>query len=272
MSGSFHPEVWLSTAKRLPAGTTTRQPHVGDRTMRPNFIIGHDHGKYWCYCQSCGRGAVHEKSHVSVVGASAPAASTELSLPSDKVSIYELDTFTREQIAAFLVAKHVDQLFLPELHFSEGRKRILLDTGVGWLGRDTTDTSPQKWLSYSGTTHLGRVDAGLHGARVPAGCTAIVVEDPFSYYKVRWALRAVQGYTVYCALGTGVRPALALELVQHSRVLMFLDGDAAGRRGALAAQKQLKAYGTRVIPACAPEGLDPKDMTAAAIRQHVEEV
>lgn len=265
MSGSFHPEVWLNTAKRLPAGTTTRQPHVGDRTMRPNLIIGHDHGKYWCYCQSCGRGAVQEKTHVSVVGASAPAASTELSLPADKVSIYELDLFTREQLAAFLVTKNVDQLFLPELYFSEGRKRILFDTGVGWLGRDTTDTSPQKWLSYSGTSHLTQDVAG-HAVQA---LQAVVVEDPFSYYKVAWALRGAARYRVYCALGTGVRPALALELVQHSRVLMFMDGDKAGRRGAADAQKQLKAYGTRVIPMCAPEGLDPKDMTAQEIRNHV---
>lgn len=263
MSGSFHREVWLAQAKRLPVGTTVRVPHPGDRTARANLIIGHDAGKYWCYCQSCKRGAVDEKSHVMVTGAQAPAMSADLSLPTDMVRIHELDDFSRSAVLAFLVSKNVDPMFLPELFFSEGRRRLLLDTGLGWLGRDTTEASHQKWLTYHHTQFLS-------AGPVKAEATAVFVEDPFSYYKVAWALRGMADqFQVYCALGTRVRPALALEIAQHSRALAFMDGDKAGASGAAAARTQFKAYGVRCTPACAPAGKDPKDMTAQEIRDHV---
>jgi hypothetical protein len=179
------------------------------------------------------------------------------------VHIHDLDEFSRSAILALLVAKNVDPLFLPPLLFSEGRRRLLLDTGLGWLGRDTTDASPQKWLTYNHTPFLSDGPARPEAA-------AVFVEDPFSYYKVAWALRGMADrFQVYCALGTRVRPALALEIAQHSRALAFMDGDKAGAGGAIAARTQFRPYGTRVTPRCAPPGLDPKDMTAQEIRDHV---
>lgn len=269
MAGSFHHDVWLLQAKQLPVGATIRVAHRGDRTARPNLVIGHDAGKYWCFCQSCQRGAVHEKSHVMVTGSRAPALSCDLTLPTDMVSIHDTDPYTRDVLAQLLAAKHVDALFLPPLFFSEGRKRLLLDTGMGWLGRDTTGHSPQKWLTYNRSAYLGERE-GVEGA-YQAGGKAVVVEDPFSYYKVVWALRGPDQPQVYCLLGTSARPALALHLAETaSEVCAFLDGDKAGWAGAERLRTQMRPFGVRVLPCCAPDGLDPKDMTAQEIRNHVD--
>lgn len=256
--------VWLPLAKRLPVGRTTRVAHKGDRTTRPNLIIGHEAGKYWCYCQSCHKGAVVEKTHISVVGAQAPRESTQLSLPDDRVLVKAMDDWSVQSIADLLASKNMDALYLPPLWFSESRKRLLLDTGQGWLGRDTTDRSDQKWLTYQGSKYLGTA--------MPS-TLAVVVEDPYSYYKVQWAMRhASLKVSVYCALGTGVRPVLALRIAaQHTRAVLYMDGDKPGVNGAASAARKLKGLGVQAISRCAPWGFDPKDQTCEQIREHLNE-
>lgn len=262
MSGEFQHEVWLHLAKRLPMGRTARYPHKGDRTQRTNLIVGHDAAKYWCYCQSCKRGAVVDKTHVSIVGARAPAESTRLDLPKDRTLLTDLDEFSKDTLAGFLASKNVDALMLPPLWFSESRKRLLLDTGQGWLGRDTTETSMQKWLSFDGAMYLGHNT----GADV-----AVAVEDPLSYYKIKWAMRSVPGFDVYCALGTTVKPVLALKIASYTRAVMFFDGDPPGWRESKLMARKLRGLGCKAIARCAPEGFDPKDMTATNIRSHLHE-
>jgi hypothetical protein len=203
-----------------------------------------------------------EKSHVLITGAAAPVASTQLDLPRDKELLTRLDEFAAHSLACFLAGKNMDALYLPQLWFSEERRRLLVDTGQGWFGRDTTERSDQKWLTYNGTKYLG--DG-------PTDSVAVVVEDPFSYYKVKWALRELRGYTVYCALGTAVKPVLALKLALHSLCVFFMDGDKAGYNGADAGVRRLRGLGTRALARCAPSGLDPKDMAAQAIREHLNE-
>lgn len=239
-------------------GRTGRHRHL--RETRPNLVVGHEAGKWWAYCQSCKCGAVVEKSHVMVTGATAPQGSTRLDLPSDRVLLRSMDEYAAGAIAGLLAEKNVDALYLPQLWFSEDRKRLLMDTGQGWLGRDTTGRSDQKWLTYDGTKYLG---AGSPDS------VAVVVEDPFSYYKVKWALREQRGYTVYCALGTVARPVLALKLALHQLCIFFLDGDAPGYRGADAGVKRMRGLGTKALARCAPVGMDPKDMAAQAIREHL---
>lgn len=202
-----------------------------------------------------------EKSHVLITGVQAPKESTRLDLPVDMLPLMQCDEYTRSVLCGLLASKAMDMLYLPPLFFSESRKRLLLDTGQGWLGRDTTDKSNQKWLTYEGSLYLGGSGGGV----------AVVVEDPYSYYKVKWALRSTPGYSVYCALGTGVRPVLALQLLRHPRVIFFMDGDSAGFNGAERAARQLRGLGGSAVARCAPLGFDPKDLTAAQIRNHLDE-
>ena len=254
---------WLHLAKKLGVGSTQR--HFHRREKRPNLVVGNSAGKWWAYCQSCKQGGVVEKDHVRITGGKAPESSTHLDLPRDSTPILELDEFSRDAVLKLLAEKNMDQMYLPPLYFSEQRKRMLLDTGQGWLGRDTTGHSPQKWLTYDGSPWLGK-QCG-EGPTV-----AIVVEDPFSYYKVRWALRDLLGYTVYCALGTVCRPSLRLTLVPHTSVTLFFDGDQAGDVGARREAKALRGLGVKAIARCAPEGFDPKDLTIECIRRFTDEM
>lgn len=251
-------EEWLAQAKRLPVHGKTRVRHR--REGRPNLVIGHDADRWWCYCQACKAGAVVQKEHVLITGRKAPEGSTWLDLPADRLPLLSMDSFAQGAVLGLLAQKNMDAMYLPDLWFSDERKRLLLDTGQGWLGRDTTGGSHQKWLTYSGTPYLG----------APEGRDrAIVVEDPFSYYKVRWALRHETQHAVYCALGTAVKAALALQLRLHHRVTMFMDGDAAGYRGAEAGASKMRGLGVQAVARCAPPGLDPKDLTVQQIKEHV---
>lgn len=253
-------EEWLHLAKKLGVGSRSR--HYHKREGRPNLVVGNEAGKWWAYCQSCKAGGVVEKDHVKITGGKAPESSTHLDLPRDMLPLLELDEFACDSVLHLLAQKNMDQLYLPPLYFSEQRKRMLLDTGQGWLGRDTTGHSPQKWLSFDGTLWLERVAGdGL----------ALVVEDPFSFYKVVWALRGT-GVSVYSALGTAVRPALALKLTLHSRVVMFFDGDSPGVVGAAREAKKTRGLGCPAVARPAPDGYDPKDMTIQEIQEYARTV
>jgi hypothetical protein len=232
------------------------------REGRPNLVIGNAAGKWWAYCQSCKAGGVVEKDHVRITGVKAPECSTHLDLPRDSVELLDLDEFSQHAVMRLLALKNMDQMYLPPIHFSEQRKRMLINTGQGWLGRDTTGASPQKWLTYDGTLYLAHV----------AGDLAVVVEDPFSFFKVKWALRENPEWSVYCALGTVVRPVLTLQLLQHPRVVMFFDGDPPGEVGAKRESKKLRGLGSNCVGRCAPTGFDPKDLSISDIRSFLYEL
>lgn len=252
-------EQWLHLAKRLPVGGTSRHHHL--RENRPNLVVGHDEDRYWAYCQSCKEGGVVKKDHVLITGQRAPAESTRLDLPRDRVHLLKCDSFTQQALAQLLASKSMDCMYMPELWFSEQRKRLLVNTGQGWLGRDTTGKSQQKWLSYDGALYLHCV----RGSESPA----VVVEDPFSFFKIVWATRHT-ALSVYCALGTDVRPSLLLELTKHTGVTFYYDGDSAGYRGAAKGAARVRAMGTPAVANCAPDGFDPKDQTIAEIRRHLD--
>lgn len=251
-------EEWLALAKKLPVGRTSR--HYHKRESRPNLVVGNAAGRWWAYCQSCKGGGVVEKDHVKITGGKAPESSNHLDLPSDMLPVLGLDEFSRDSVLRLLAQKNMDQMYLPPIYFSEQRKRMLIDTGQGWLGRDTTGHSPQKWLTYDGSLCLGKQSG-------EGPTNAVVVEDPFSYYKVRWALRDDPTWSVYCALGTVVRPVLALILTPHTKVVMFFDGDDPGVVGAKREAKKLRGLGVQAIARPAPMGFDPKDLTIEDIRR-----
>src|SRR6185503_4623239 len=143
---------WLPQAQRLAVGQTTRVYH--GRESRPNLVIGHDSSHYWAYCQACREGGKLIKSHVLVTGVKPPAASTSLSLPRDRILLSTADPFVQDSVALLLAKKNMDMLYLPALWFSEERKRILINTPQGWMGRDTTGRRHQKWLTYDTQNYL----------------------------------------------------------------------------------------------------------------------
>ena len=159
-----------------------------------------------------------------------------------------------ERVGAFLARKGMDYMYLPPVLYSPSRKRIVLDTEWGMLGRDVTDLHPAKWLVYSGYKVLARL----------TGVPVVVVEDAFSMYKVRYAVRGA--YDVVCALGTHVSTNLVLQLMNAPEVIWMMDGDAAGYKGAATGCKRMRAMGVPSRELCAPAELDPKDLSCTDIR------
>jgi hypothetical protein len=252
-------EEWLHLAKRAPVNGTGRHNHLRER--RPNLVVRNLSDRYTAYCMACKQGAVLMKEHVRVTGIAPPALSHDLTLPADMVSVLSAEKAVQDGVLGFLAVKHMDMQYLADAfpHFSRQRMRLLLTWPGGWLGRDTTERSPQKWLTFNNQKHL----AGLKHHP-----TAVVMEDPFSFFKVRWALRGLP-YTVYSSLGTTVHDELMLLLLTHDTVVFFYDGDSAGWCGADTESKRLRTFGVPSLSMCAPTGKDPKDMTIEAILQHV---
>lgn len=224
------------------------------------MVVGHESTHYWAYCQACKQGGKVMKDHVLVTGVKAPETSTNLSLPRDLVRVHKADQFTAESIARFLAGKSMDMLYMPELWYSAERKRLLMHTKQGWIGRDLTGNSPQKWLTYTaGCTYLAdRIEPNV-----------ILVEDAFSWIKVQYAVSSTPNWSCACLLGTEVRPALLNTLMSrgvHS-VHLMLDGDSAGRSGAKRAARLLRPFIPNIRVQCAPDGLDPKDLQLRELRE-----
>lgn len=249
-------EDWLSVAQRLPVGGTRRVVH--GRESRANLVIGHESSHYWAYCQRCKEGGKVMKEHVLITGRTAPPTSTNLDLPRDMRKLTSLSEFEQMSIAGFLVRKNMDPMYLPELWYSAERKRLLMQANSVWIGRDLTERSHQKWLHYRRLAYLlsGEPRRGV-----------VLVEDPFSWFKLRYALRG-DGPAVACMLGTAVRRELQLALVRAgcTRAGFYTDGDAAGHEGARAGARALQAFGIRSHRIPIPEGKDPKDLTLKELR------
>ncbi len=250
-------EEWLPQAKRLAVGMQTRLFHR--REKRPNLVVGNNADKYWAYCQACKKGGVEEKTHVRLDVASPERKRSNLSMPTDMQRVCDLDMTLQAPLLGFLAKKGMDHCMLPPPWYSPSRKRLLIcHDQREWLGRDVTGDALEKWLTYQGTQYLGYV--AVHGN--PA--LAVVVEDTFSYYKVRWATN--HSISVYCALGTGIKDALAHELLRHKEVLWMFDGDTAGDVGATKGVARMRGLGVKSRKTLAPWGFDPKDLTAEQIR------
>lgn len=196
------------------------------------------------------------KEHVKYTGEPSPERRSSITTyPADAVQV--LGSEHELPIARFLATKGMDLCMLPQALYSHSRKRLLLDTGWGRMGRDVTGNALEKWITYDGQHFLGEARPFK---------PAPIVEDPFSWYKLRWA-----GFPGLCALGTRLHSSAALQLVGGVGAVVMFDGDAAGESGATATLLRLRALGIPAVKACAPLGKDPKDMEHGELVQHMEE-
>lgn len=261
----LEPDEWLHLAKRLAIGQTGRHHHGRER--RPNLVVGNTADRYWAYCNACKCGGVVMKEHVCITGVAAPAQSTDLLLPNDMVRVVDAEKAVQDAVLGFLAHKNMDARYLPELWFSKERCRLLIACGAGtgttqWMGRDTTERSPQKWLTYNGSTYL-------HTPRSALRDVAVVVEDTFSMYKVAWAVG--RNAHVYSSLGTSLSDALMLQLLRYNTVVVMYDGDRAGWIGNTLQTRRLRSCGIHAPHGyCAPPKHDPKDLSIADIQNLLE--
>ena len=254
-------EDWLPLAEKLAVGMSARHRH--GREGRSNLVVKNLSDRYVAYCQSCKEGGVHMKEHVRI-GVPVPTGPEPLTIPEDLALVHHavLVPAAIEGIGAFLALKGMDFKYLPaDLYYSRSRRRLVICDGVHKLGRDLTGLSQQKWMHYSTSQYLGAT--GVGGA-------AFVVEDPFSYYKLRWALADQRDVHVYCSLGTGLTDQLAVALLGHDKVVFFYDGDPAGDKHGHVNAWRMRGMGVRSRCQTAPDGMDPKDMSVLALQLHVE--
>jgi len=254
---------WIHEARRLPVGGRRRIRHAFEH--RENMVVGNAEAYYWAYCHACHEGDRVMKDHVLVLGDREPTESRSLELPSDMLSMDKCDHFAQSVVASFLAEKNMDSMYLPPLFYSAERKRLLVHADKsGWLGRDLTGRSLSKWILY--TPHVQCLVGNFEPHMV-------LVEDAFSYYKVRFALAGDKRFDrvgVLCVLGTQLRASVLLSLTKLSRsVHTFLDGDGAGHEAATTFSGRLRLHGLKVHAETAPAGMDPKDMSIQEIREAV---
>lgn len=258
-------EDWLHLAKGTAVNTSKRVRHGRERTEA--LTVGNLPDRYWCYCQRCKAGAVEMKAHV-IVGGPPPKESTSLVRPTDARALMSLEQFERDQLTVQLAKKSMDWTYFDNngIEWSASRARLLIHTPSGVMGRDTSERSDQKWLTYDRQHYL-----------TPAVVThsVVLVEDTYSYYKVAYALRMADlECSVACTLGTAIHDSLYLHLLHSARrVWSFYDGDTAGYKGALSNARRLQGGGLQgggdVLAAVAPPGKDPKDLNLRDIAAHV---
>lgn len=258
-------DEWLHLAKGTAVGQQRRMRHRSEG--RENLVVGNTPDRWWAYCQSCRAGGIEMKTHV-MIGGPAPKESTSLTRPADARALLSLHQYERDALTLQLAKKAMDWTYFggAAIEWSMERQRLLIHTPSGVMGRDTSERSAQKWLTYD-RQHYLRADLMREDV--------LLVEDAYSYYKVQYALnRDCIPVAVICTLGTSIHDSLYLWLLQHARrVWSFYDGDAAGWKGALNNARRLRGGdmlgGGEVLPACAPVGNDPKDMYLGDIAAHV---
>lgn len=258
-------EDWLHVARGLAIGETVRVPHKGDHSNRPNLVVSNKPDRWSAYCWSCKASGVQFKTHVKYQP-KAPKESNSLVHPQDAVLVSGLPAYKQHLVAGFLARKGMDAIMLPPgLAFSETRQRLLVPTEHGLLGRDVTEAAHQKWLTYDRTAFLGNG---------PKGCVPVLVEDAFSYFKVRWAMQLAgmsDRYCAVCTLGTNPSAATVLHLLsmQPEGIIIMYDGDAAGASGADTVQRRMRALGVPCCTRLASWGHDPKDETAEFLQRTI---
>ena len=76
---------------------------------------------------------------------------------------------------------------------------------------------------------------------------------------------AVPGMNVMCALGSDLKDYHVVALLGQAQVFICFDGDKAGWHGADDGVQRFRALGVPVLSRCAPDGKDPKDLSAAEL-------
>lgn len=141
---------------------------------------------------------------------------------------------------------------------------------AGFIGRRRDDAPGPKYLNGPDTSlfHKGELLYGLHEARdrLAAGARPVVVEGPLDAIAV--TLAGPAEYAAVATCGLALTPAQLGALadtadLDRTGVLVALDGDPAGRSGAIRAWDRLAGVGGPVELVSLPAGRDPADVLRA---------
>jgi len=253
---------WLDIAKSLFVGERVRVTHPQDTGSRPSVIVRNEETSYTAHCFR--RNSHDYVPKERVIPRSAPVDSALQNIPQDKTPLRETPKYVQRSIESFLITRGVTSAMFPPqaLHWSDTRKRILVQNSGIVLGRDVTEQSPSKWVDY--TPKVTNYTQAMHVFGNMR--TVVLVEDSLSAYKIRHCT----GNTAVALLGTKLHDIHRNMVMRYPDVVVFMDGDFSGTMGGIQVVRDLRALGGVNYRVCTPPpGKDPKDLTYRELRELV---
>ena len=149
---------------------------------------------------------------------------------------------------------------------------------AGFIGRRRDDAPGPKYLNGPDTSlfHKGDLLYGLHEARarLAVGARPVIVEGPLDAIAVTIAGPAEYAAVATCGLALTTSQLAALGNaadLDETGVVLALDGDQAGRSGAVRTWERLAGVAGPLETACLPTGRDPAGLLQAGGRTAVLE-
>ncbi|MFA1544580.1 toprim domain-containing protein [Actinomadura monticuli] len=149
---------------------------------------------------------------------------------------------------------------------------------TGFIGRRRDDASGPKYLNSPETPlfHKSSMLFGLHEGRAGLSGTTrpLLVEGPLDAIAINAVMP--DAYTAVAPCGTAITAAHIEAIAAHSDLntsglVIALDGDPAGRAGAVRAWRTLSSITGPIDAAVLPQGCDPADLLAPAGHTTVHE-
>ena len=263
MAEFLDPIDWLEDAKHLPVGGKARIRHGFE--SRTNLMIFNNADSWSCWCFACNAGGkVKKDSPVLTIEKVIPNKPTML--PADAVDLMDAPVAAQEISHAYLGRRGIAHFMLGEgiaLKYSESVQRVCLEMyGNCYSGRALCP-NPVKAITYSvdGNTPP---KFGIHPKDSPMweGRTVVLTEDYLSALKVRHAMQ--DSVVAVSIQGSGIGKHLIAKLLE-SKVLIMLDGDAAGVKGSKDIFGKLRGL-VDVAVINTPTGKDPKNLSSQELR------
>lgn len=235
---------WLDLAKTLPLGHKLRSdcPECGLDTNTNAAIINHNLQGYSLYCNACGYNPFSPKGKQTLAElaelrklneeAQRHAQSRTIELPED--TTYNLSDFSNEGrhwlFKAGITPRIINKY---SIGYSKKLRRVILPVygnGLIWFqNRAVFEGQKPKYLQPN-IAKNAIFNVGL----INRNSTVIIVEDILSAIRVTEA-----GYVAVSILGTKLSDWQIHRITNAKRVITWLDGDRAGRKGAASIRKTL---------------------------------
>jgi len=241
--------------------------HMGQDT-RKRFGVKHVDDAYLWHCFNCGdSGYYRSRETVSriklmtgiLVGADAPTKLSEKFKHFSLRDLYKFDImgqlwlgqygFNGDMVEEYNIREIDDGIVLPFGGYTE-------------LNRGYQLRRYDKKPKYLTSVPLGMSKSHyIRSTDTRIGNVLVIVEDLLSAYKLHYA-----GYSTLCLLGTkldtGILPDILLD--NHSRVVLWLDDDAAGHEGAMKLFKELSPVFKHVTSI---NMLQPKEIALRSLQE-----
>lgn len=261
-------ESWLPRIEQVPEGHSRRFDH--DCGRGKTLQISREGSRYRAWCHRCGEGGSHETVPTMAELAERAArlragdASVRGIVPGDVPLPRVLDVRDWPAPAKLWLYKAglgASEIARLGAWYHPPSNRVVLPVLDGsrtvyWQARSVDGRAPK----YMGSPTGRRECVPTYGT----GACIAVTEDILSAFKIGLVGEAVS------ALGTSPSPALVRHLLESGKpVIVALDPDTAGQKGAAKLCKALRAYGIKVTNLILPK--DPKLLPRDYLRDALTE-